>query len=405
MQETDLLCSLPNEVEPEPPPPSPVGSESSPALDMLNRLSDEPQICEQKARPIADAHMDDLLRLGCEMGASDIHLTVGLPPMVRCDGHLRPLDYAELDQRDTQRLIYDILSNDQIQWFEKTRELDFSYGLKNVGRFRVNVYRQRGSIGVAMRAIPTKIPTMEQLGLPAILRDLTHKHSGLILVTGPTGSGKSTTIATMVDNINAERSGHIMTIEDPIEYLHNHKKCMVNQRELNQDTDSFENALRAILREDPDVILVGEMRDLETIAAALTLAETGHLVFGTLHTRNAPQTIDRVVDVFPAHQQDQIKVQLSNTIEAVVAQQLIPRVGGGRFAAIEIMVANPAIRNLIREGKTYQIYSSIETGGAAGMQAMDRVLSDAHRNGIISMEEALSRAIDKDNFTRLLNGG
>ncbi|MBP6962927.1 MAG: type IV pilus twitching motility protein PilT [Armatimonadetes bacterium] len=373
-------------------------------IDLLHKLDEEPQSSDQKGKPVSDVHIDDLLRLGCEMGSSDIHLTVGRPPMVRCDGHLVATPYAELGQRDTQRLIYDILSNDQIQWFEKTRELDFSYGVKNAGRFRVNVYKQRGSIGVAMRAIPTKIPSMEELGLPPILRELTRKHSGLILVTGPTGSGKSTTIATMIDNINGERSGHIMTIEDPIEYLHNHRKCMVNQRELNTDTDSFENALRAILREDPDVILVGEMRDLETIAAAITLAETGHLVFGTLHTRNAPQTIDRVVDVFPAHQQDQIKVQLSNTIEAVVAQQLIPRVGGGRYAAIEIMVANPAIRNLIREGKTYQIYSSIETGGAAGMQAMDRVLADAHRNGVISYEEAVSRAIDRDNFTRLLNG-
>ncbi len=374
-------------------------------IDLLSVLDEEPELVNPDGKPVADVHIDDLLRLGCEMGGSDIHLTVGLPPMVRCDGHLVATPYAELGQRDTQRLIYDILTNDQIQWFEKTRELDFSYGLKNAGRFRINVYRQRSSIGVAMRAIPSKIPTMEQLGLPDILRALTRKHSGLILVTGPTGSGKSTTIATMVDTINCERSGHIMTIEDPIEYLHYHKKCMVNQRELNTDTDSFENALRAILREDPDVILVGEMRDLETIAAALTLAETGHLVFGTLHTRNAPQTIDRVVDVFPAHQQDQIKVQLSNTLEAVVAQQLIPRVGGGRYAAIEIMVANPAIRNLIREGKTYQIYSSIETGGQLGMQAMDRVLADAHRNGAISFEEAISRAIDRDNFSRLLNGG
>ena len=373
-------------------------------IDLLKILDEEPELPSREGRPVADVHMDDLIRLGVEMGGSDIHLTVGLPPMVRCDGHLVATNYTELGQRDTQRLIYDILSNEQIQWFEKTRELDFSYGLKNAGRFRINVYKQRGSIGVAMRAIPSKVPSMEQLGLPNLLRELTRKHSGLILVTGPTGSGKSTTIATMIDTINDERSSHIMTIEDPIEYLHNHKKCMVNQRELNSDTDSFENALRAVLREDPDVILVGEMRDLETIAAALTLAETGHLVFGTLHTRNAPQTVDRVVDVFPAHQQDQIKVQLSNTIEAVIAQQLIPRVGGGRYAAIEIMVANPAIRNLIREGKTYQIYSSIETGGVQGMQAMDRVLADAHRNGVISFEEAVSRAIDRDNFTRLLSG-
>ncbi|MHB0913260.1 MAG: type IV pilus twitching motility protein PilT [Armatimonadota bacterium] len=348
--------------------------------------------------------MDDLLRITAQRGASDLHLSVDLPPMIRVDGKLLPTEYAKLTPRDTQRLIYDILTNEQIQWFEKTKELDFSYGVKDAGRFRLNVYRQRSSVGAAMRSIPTKIPTMEELQLPPLLRQLSRQHSGLILVTGPTGSGKSTTIATMVDTINSERSGHIMTIEDPIEYLHSHKKCMVNQRELNTDTDSFENALRAVLREDPDVILIGEMRDLETIASALTLAETGHLVFGTLHTRNAPQTIDRVVDVFPAHQQEQIKIQLSNSLEAVVAQQLVPRIGGGRFAAIEIMIATSGIRNLIREGKTFQIYSAIETGGQHGMKAMDAVLAEAQKNGIITHEEALSRAVDKDNFLRLLSG-
>ncbi len=355
------------------------------------------------AESVADKHIDDLLRITTERGASDLHLTAGLPPMIRVDGDLVPLEYAVLQPRDAQRLIYDILTNDQIQWFEKTRELDFSYGLKDIGRFRVNVYRQRGNVGAALRAIPSQIPSMEELGLPALLRDLSRKHSGLILVTGPTGSGKSTTIATMIDSINSERNCHIMTIEDPIEYLHRHKRSMVNQRELNTDTDSFENALRAVLREDPDVILVGEMRDLETIASALTLAETGHLVFGTLHTRNAPQTMDRIVDVFPPHQQDQIKVQLSNTLEAVVAQQLIPKVGGGRFAAIEILVATSAIRNLIREGKTFQIYSSMETGGVKGMTTMDKVLADACKRGIISHEDATTRAMDRDNFLRFLN--
>ncbi|MCL6520693.1 MAG: type IV pilus twitching motility protein PilT [Armatimonadetes bacterium] len=349
-------------------------------------------------------HLDDLLRYTAEQGASDLHLSVGLPPMIRMDGKLVPTDYMPLTPRDTQRLVYDILNNEQIQWFEKTKELDFSYGVKDIGRFRVNVYRQRGSIGAAMRAIPSKVPSMEELGLPLILKELALKHSGLILVTGPTGSGKSTTIATMIDHINNSRNCHIMTIEDPIEYLHSHKKSMINQRELNSDTDSFDNALRAVLREDPDVILIGEMRDLETIASALTLAETGHLVFGTLHTRNAPQTIDRVVDVFPAHQQDQIKVQLSNTIEAVIAQQLIPKLGGGRFAAVEIMVANPAIRNLIREGKTHQIYSIMETSSQQGMRTMDRILADAHRAGLISYEEALNRALDQENFSRMLNG-
>ena len=360
---------------------------------------------QNDAKPISEIHLDDLLRDACEKGSSDLHLTVGLPPVVRVDGFLQHLNYAHLQPNDTQRLIYDILSSDQVQWFEKTRELDFSYGVKAVGRFRVNVYRQRSSVGAALRAIPDQIPNFEQLGLPPIIRELTRKHSGLILVTGPTGSGKSTTIASMIDAINTEQPVHIMTMEDPIEYLHRHKRAMINQRELNTDTDSFENALRAVLREDPDVILIGEMRDLETIAAALTLAETGHLVFGTLHTRNAPQTIDRVIDVFPPHQQDQIKVQLSNSLEAVIAQQLCPQLGGGRVAAIEIMVATSAIRNLIREGKTYQIYGALETGAQFGMQTMDKVLADLYRFGRISNEEAMARAIDRENYKRFLQGG
>ena len=245
---------------------------------------------------------------------------------------------------------------------------------------------------------------MEQLKLPAVMREMTRKHSGLVLVTGPTGSGKSTTIASMIDIINQERECHILTIEDPIEYLHMHKKGMVNQRELGTDTDTFNNSLRAALREDPDVILVGEMRDLETISAAITLAETGHLVFATLHTRSAPATVDRIVDVFPAHQQEQIRIQLSTSLEAVVAQQLLPKLGGGRVAAIEIMVATSALRNLIREGKSYQIYSVIETGQQYGMQAMDRVLADLHRSGQVTFEEAATRAIDRENFNRLVKG-
>jgi twitching motility protein PilT len=307
-------------------------------------------------------------------------------------------------QREAQRLVYDVLSSENIERFERTKELDFSYGVSGVGRFRFNVYRQRGNVGCAMRAIPASIPSLDQLRMPAILRDLTKKHSGMILVTGPTGSGKSTTIASMIDVINSEHHVHIMTMEDPIEYLHSHKTAMVNQREIGQDTDGFHNAMRAVLREDPDIILVGEMRDKETIAAALTLAETGHLVFGTLHTRNAPQTIDRVVDVFPPDQQDQIKVQLANSLEAVVAQQLLPMLGGGRCAAIEVMIATSAIRNLIREGKTYQIMSSIETGSQYGMQPMDKTLADMHKAGMISYEDALLRAIDRDNFLRLVKG-
>lgn len=350
-------------------------------------------------------HIDDLLRESVEKGASDLHLSVGLPPVVRVDGKLVRLPYGPLEPNDIQRLVYDIASSEQIQWFEKTRELDFSYGVKSLGRFRVNVYRQRSSVGVAFRAIPVQIPSFDQLKLPHVLRDLTKKHSGLILVTGPTGSGKSTTIASMIDLINSEKEGHIMTIEDPVEYLHRHKRCMVNQRELNTDTDSFDNALRAVLREDPDVILIGEMRDLETISAALTLAETGHLVFGSLHTRNAPQTIDRVIDVFPPHQQSQVRVQLASTIEAVVAQQLLPRTGGGRVAAIEVLVSTSAVRNLIRDGKTFQIHSVIETGAQFGMQAMDKMLAELHRSGQVSYADAASRAIDLENFQRFLQGG
>jgi twitching motility protein PilT len=357
-----------------------------------------------EVRELSDTHIDELLRMTVESGASDLHLSVGLAPMVRKDGKLVPLPFEKAQERDTQRIVFDVLNNTQIERFERTHELDFSYGVKGVGRFRFNVYRQRSSIGCAMRVIPNIVPSMEQLKLPSVIRSFTQKHSGLVLVTGPTGSGKSTTIASMIDIINTEREGHILTIEDPIEYLHNHKKSMVNQRELGTDTDSFTNALRAALREDPDVILVGEMRDLETISAAITLAETGHLVFATLHTRSAPATIDRIVDVFPAHQQEQIRIQLSTSIEAVVAQQLLPRIGGGRVAAIEIMVATSALRNLIREGKSYQIYSVIETGAQYGMQAMDRVLADLHRSGQVTFEEAATRAIDRENFQRLVKG-
>jgi twitching motility protein PilT len=370
---------------------------------VLEELSD--YLTTNSERSVEAVHIDDLLKEACERGSSDLHLTVGLPPVVRVDGLLTRLDYKPLSPTDTQRLIYDILTNEQVEMFERTKELDFSYGVQGVGRFRVNVYKQRGSVGAALRAIPDRIPTFEQLSLPSILRDLSRKHSGLILVTGPTGSGKSTTIACMIDTINSERPVHIMTMEDPIEYLHRHKKGMVNQRELRTDTDSFANALRAVLREDPDVILIGEMRDLETIQAALTLAETGHLVFGTLHTRNAPQTIDRVIDVFPPHQQEQIRVQLSNTIEAVIAQQLLPRIGGGRIACVEIMVATAAIRNLIREGKTHQIYSVLETGAQFGMQTMDKALAELCRNGLITSEEAMVRAIDRENIKRFMQGG
>lgn len=354
---------------------------------------------------IGDTHLDEILRMAAERKASDIHLTTGLPPTIRLDGELAPLPFQPLGQQDTRRLIFECLTDEQVEKLESTHELDFGYSVKGLGRFRFNVYMQRNSFAGALRAIPTKIPSFEDLGLPVIVREISKRSSGLILVTGPTGSGKSTTIASMIDDINAVRTSHIMTIEDPIEYLHQHKRCMVNQRELHSDTYSFHNALRAVLREDPDIILVGELRDLETIEAALTLAETGHLVFGTLHTRNAPATIDRIVDVFSSDQQAQIRVLLGNTLEGVISQQLLPRLGGGRKAALEIMLGTPAIKNLIREGKTHQMYSVIETSAQLGMQTMDRSLSDLFKNGYCSYEECLMRAVDKENFARLAKGG
>jgi len=358
----------------------------------------------EEIRSVTELHIDDLLRECVEKKGSDLHLTVGLPPMIRLDGELMPLSFNRLNDHETRRLIYDVLSPEQLQKYESTHELDFSYGVKGLARFRFNVYMQRASVAAAMRVIPTRIPSFEDLRLPPVIRELSKRSSGLILVTGPTGSGKSTTIATMIDDINTNRTSHIITIEDPIEYLHSHKSCMVNQREVGADTMCFHNSLRAVLREDPDVILVGEMRDLETIQAALTLAETGHLVFGTLHTRNAPQSVDRIIDVFPPEQQEQIRVLLSNTLEAVVAQQLLPMLGGGRMASIEIMVATSAIRNLIREGKTHQMYSTLETGSEHGMQTMDASLAEIHRQGYVSFEEAARRSIDKETFTRLVKG-
>jgi twitching motility protein PilT len=373
----------------------------SPDLRALNELMQDPRSAD--TRPSTwDLHIDDLLRQACERRGSDLHLTEGLPPMLRIDGRLVKMEYDPLPHSEIQRLVYAVLSNPQIQQFEKTHELDFSYGLHGVGRFRFNVYRQRGCICCAMRAIPTRIPTIEELRLPTTLRELTRRPSGLILVTGATGAGKSTTLAAMLHAVNQERECHIITIEDPIEYMHTHARAMINQREIGADTDSFRNALKAVLREDPDVILVGELRDLETISAAITLAETGHLVLGTLHTRNAPQTIDRLVDVFPSQQQDQIKVQLANCLEAVLAQQLLPRIGGNRIAAVEIMIATSGVRNLIREGKSEQLYSCIETGAQQGMQTMDRTLVDLFRQGVITRDVAAGASIDRDNFERLL---
>jgi len=363
-----------------------------------------PPRTQAKPRSIEDIHVDDLLRLIVERGASDLHLAVGIPPILRVDGELMPTSYEKLAAQHTQRLVYDILTDEQIQRFEATFELDFSYALAKVSRFRVNIYRDKGSVAAAFRVIPARIPTIRELGLPLILEDLTRKPRGLVLVTGPTGSGKSTTLAAMVNQINSERSAHIITIEDPIEYLHHHKLSIVNQRELGFDTKSFANALRAALREDPDVILVGEMRDLDTISTAITCAETGHLVFATLHTNNAPQTVDRIVDVFPSEQQEQIRFMLSNNLEAVLCQQLLPRAGmPGRVCAMEIMTATAAVRNLIRESKAHQVTSIIQTSSNVGMQTMDQGLRDLYQKGMISYDDGLSRAMNPEEFKTMVS--
>jgi twitching motility protein PilT len=323
--------------------------------------------------------------------------------MLRVDGRLRPMNFERLEPTQCQRLIYGILTDHQISQFERKHELDFSHGIAKVGRFRGNVYMQRGSVGAAFRLVPRRIPSFEELGLPGVVCRLAARTSGLILVTGPTGSGKSTTLAAIVDYINQARECHVITIEDPIEYLHRHGRSMVNQRELGSDTFEWGGALRSVLREDPDVVLIGEMRDLETIDSALKIAETGHLVLGTLHTRNAPQSVDRIIDVFPPHAQEQIRVLLAGTLEAVIAQQLLPKITGlGRLPAVEVMVVTAGIRNLIREGKTHQIYSMIETGGEEGMQTMDRALAALVRRGTVSGAEAMARAIDQDTYRRWL---
>lgn len=356
----------------------------------------------QEIQDISSVIIDDLLRLTVERKASDLHLTAGLPPMIRVDGVLHPLEFTPLTPQDTQRLIYDILTEEQITTFETQKELDFSYGVRGIRRFRVNVYRQRGAIAAAVRAIPDRIPSFEELRLPPVIQEVAEKTSGLVLVTGPTGSGKSTTLAAIVDYINQTRSCHIITIEQPIEYLHKHKNSMVNQREVGIDTSSFAAALRSALREDPDVIMVGEMRDLETTSIAITAAETGHLVLATLHTRNAPQSIDRIIDIFPPHQQDQVRTQLAESIEAIFSQRLLRKIGGGRIVAVEVMIATTAIRNLIREGKTYQIYGVMETSVGYGMKTLDMALAELYRDGYISLDQALAYAIDTANLERLI---
>ncbi|HOE64401.1 MAG TPA: type IV pilus twitching motility protein PilT [Candidatus Sumerlaeota bacterium] len=349
----------------------------------------------------------DLLRHTIEKDASDLHIVVGRPPVIRVDGILHNVEGApSLTASDTHRFIYSVLTDLQKQKFEENKDLDFSLSLSNVARFRVNVHFQRGSVGAAFRSITSKIRNFEELHLPTkVCEKLARRPSGLILITGPTGSGKSTTLAAMVDLINNERECHIITIEDPIEYLHSHKKSLIEQREIHEDTHSFQNSLKYALRQDPDVIMVGEMRDLETIAAALTAAETGHLVLSTLHTNDVSQTIDRIIDVFPPHQQSQIRIQLSSVIEGILSQKLLPTASGrGREISIEILMATEAIRNLIREGKTHQIYAMLEAGGQHGMQTMDRSLLSLVKKGKITRDLALLNAKNPEEMKRHLYG-
>ncbi|HCU37433.1 MAG TPA: type IV pili twitching motility protein PilT [Armatimonadetes bacterium] len=349
--------------------------------------------------------MDELLELVVEYEASDLHLCNLLPPVMRIDGELKQTRYEKFDPTVVQRIIYDILTDEQIQRFETELELDCSYALRNLARFRVNVFRDRGTVAAALRLIPRKIPTIRDLGLPAVFERIAQRPRGLFLVTGPTGSGKSTTLASIINHINLERAEHIITIEDPIEYLHDHKKSIINQRELGEDTHAFNNALRSALREDPDVLLVGEMRDLATIKLAITCAETGHLVMATLHTNNAAESVDRMIDVFPAEEQEQIRVQLSNNLVAIASQQLLPRAGQpGRIAAIEVMVATSAIRNLIRENKAHQITSIIQTSAAEGMQTMDQALRDLYQQSLITYEVGMQRSQNPKEFEKLCAG-
>jgi twitching motility protein PilT len=350
--------------------------------------------------------LPELLQKVVEVNGSDLHITTKTPPQIRIHGHLERLELPELSPADTKQLTYSVLTDSQKKRFEETLELDFSFGIQGLARFRCNMFHQRGSVGAVYRLIPEKIRAFHELGLPSVLATLAEKPRGLVLVTGPTGSGKSTTLAAMIDKINKERKDHILTIEDPIEFVHQHQGCLVNQREVHGDTQSFTNALRAALREDPDIVLIGEMRDLETVEAALRIAETGHLTFGTLHTNSAAQTINRIIDVFPSHQQSQIRTQLSLVLEGIVCQALCPKVGGGRVVSLEIMIPTPAIRNLIREDKIHQIYSAMQTGQEKyGMQTANQSLVSLYMQKKITLETAMEKSSNRDELQEMINRG
>ena len=351
--------------------------------------------------------LPELLKTLVELEGSDLHITTATPPQIRVHGHLQRLPLPDLGPAETKQLVYSVLTDSQKKRYEETSELDFSFGIKGLARFRCNVFSQRGATGAVYRLIPEKIRSFGELGLPPVLANLAERPRGLVLVTGPTGSGKSTTLAAMIDKINVERHDHILTIEDPIEYIHQHKGCLVNQREVHSDTNSFSNALRAALREDPDIVLIGEMRDLETVEAALKIAETGHLTFGTLHTNSAAQTINRIIDIFPAGQQSQIRTQLSLVLEGIVCQSLLPRADGkGRVASLEILVPTPAIRNLIRDDKIHQIYGAMQTGQEKlGMQTANQSLASLYMKRLITLDTALGNSSNKDELQEMINRG
>jgi twitching motility protein PilT len=353
------------------------------------------------------ATLPDLLKTMVEMDGSDLHIATNTPPQIRVNGKLTRLQLPDLQPAETKGLVYSVLTDTQKKRFEETLELDFSFGIRGLARFRCNLFNQRGAVGAVYRLIPEKIRSFGDLGLPAVLGSLAERPRGLVLVTGPTGSGKSTTLAAMIDKINSERREHILTIEDPIEYIHAHKNCLVNQREVHSDTNSFSNALRAALREDPDIVLIGEMRDLETVEAALKIAETGHLTFGTLHTNSAAQTINRIIDIFPANQQSQIRTQLSLVLEGIVCQALLPKADGkGRVVSLEILVPTPAIRNLIRDDKIHQIYGAMQAGQEKlGMQTANQSLVSLHQRRLISLETALGASSNRDELQDMINRG
>ena len=353
------------------------------------------------------ATLPELLKTLVENEGSDLHIATNTPPQIRVHGHLRRLELPDLQPADTKQLVYSVLTDSQKKRFEESNELDFSFGIRGLARFRCNVFSQRGAVGAVYRVIPEKIRSLQDLQLPPVLGTLADEPRGLVLVTGPTGSGKSTTLAAILDKINNERHDHILTIEDPIEYIHQHKSCLVNQREVHADTNSFSNALRAALREDPDVVLIGEMRDLETVEAALKIAETGHLTFGTLHTNSAAQTINRIIDIFPANQQAQIRTQLSLVLEGIVCQALLPKADGkGRVCSLEILVPTPAIRNLIRDDKIHQIYGAMQTGQEkAGMQTANQSLASLYLKRAITLDAALNSSSNKDELQEMINRG